>query len=250
MQNLAAYTLCLIIYLFAATAGAQGINQHHYSKLLVPKDTQIEIETDSIYIDTLIMEDESILRFETSSVLIIEHAFIGKECLWDGSGMGSMEAGEDGEPGRSISTVLVIESLGSLSVVTDGGRGGDGKNGTAGSSGMNGSDFADGGDGSNGLDGGNGGDAGDIKFHYSSQKFLPKFNEDGDHAIFFSNKGGERGNGGEGGRGGKPGQPVAERDNVKNRTITVGNAGKPGMNGLRGNPGTNGKPGEFILKRF
>lgn len=229
---------------------SQPLTQHHYTKVELMPDDVIAVQVDSVYIDTLIMHDNSKIIFEVSALLIIENALIGQNCLWDGRGSHAMAPGEDGAPGKSISSVAIFKELGSLIVITDGGHGANGKSGTSGTAGLNGSQFADGSNGDNGQSGGNGADAGDIRFYYSCVGFIPAFNEAREHAFSFSSKGGNRGAGGRGGRGGSGGMPTYERDNVKDKGVVVGNKGKAGQNGLAGAPGNNGKDGQFILKKF
>lgn len=245
--------ICLIFGFHILSSGlcfSQGLTKHHYTKVEVMTADVVSVQIDSIYIDTLIMHDNSKITFEVSALLIIENAFIGQNCLWNASGLNATAFGEDGAPGKSITSVAIFKELGSLNLVTDGGHGANGRPGSSGSAGLNGSQFADGSNGSNGLPGGNGGDAGDIKFYYSCVGFLPSFNESRDHAFIFSSKGGNRGNGGAGGRGGPGGMPTGERDNVLDRNVVVGNKGKAGQNGFTGSNGNKGKDGQFILKKF
>lgn len=247
------WPLCLILYILIAgpiVCFSQLINQHHYTKIEILQEHTMRVLVDSVYIDTLIMHDNSKIVFEVSALLIIENALIGQNCLWDGRGSHAMAPGEDGAPGKSISSVAIFKELGSLIVITDGGHGANGKSGTSGTAGLNGSQFADGSNGDNGQSGGNGADAGDIRFYYSCVGFIPAFNEAREHAFSFSSKGGNRGAGGRGGRGGSGGMPTYERDNVKDKGVVVGNKGKAGQNGLTGALGNNGKDGQFILKKF
>jgi hypothetical protein len=244
------HIILLFIEIMSANASAQFLDQNQYSKIIIPKNRAYTVLVDSIYIDTLVMEDYSKLAFNMSTVLIIENASIGDWCVWDASGENASGHGEDGLPGKSISTVMVIQSLGSLTINTQGGSGSHGATGRLGSGGAHGAQYADGGTGGNGGDGGNGGNAGDIKFHYSSRKVISAFGDQPDYTVILNNKGGNRGEGGSGGKGGAGGRPRGETDPQTGKTISVGNHGKPGLPGHKGNPGTNGTEGRLIFKRF
>lgn len=244
------YFSILFVCLMSSKVSAQILDQNQYSKIIIPKNEVYTVVVDSIYIDTLIMEDRSKLLFNLSSVLIIESASIGEGCIWDASGENASGYGEDGLPGKSISTVMFVVSLGDLTISTQGGSGSNGAVGRPGSRGEHGAQYADGGTGGNGGDGGNGGNAGDIKLHYSSKKVISNFGDQSDYTIILNNKGGNRGEGGAGGKGGAGGMPRGETDPQTGKTISVGNYGKPGRPGHKGNPGTNGVDGVIIFKRF
>lgn len=247
---------------------AQILDKSRYSKIIVPRNISYQIVVDSVYIDTLIMENDSKFVFSLPTILIIEAATIGERCVWDASGEDAIEAGNDGQSGKSISSVMFIRSLGSLTINTQGGRGANGAAGQPGSGGLSGAEHANGEDGGIGGDGGNSGNGGDIKFHYSGKfvSFLPSEGREKQlrgrrwhaaqsadqfgYTVIYNNKGGKRGEGGRGGRGGPAGMPKGEPDYQTGKIISVGNRGLPGRSGQSGNPGVNGVDGRLIFKRF
>lgn len=257
-------TILLIVILPNLNLIAQVLDQSHYSKVIVPRNMSYQVRVDSVYIDTLIMENDSKFEFSLPTILIIEAATIGERCVWDAAGKDAIGEGNHGQPGKNISSVIVIKSLGSLIITTQGGNGANGANGRPGSSGLNGTQYADGGDGGIGWDGGNSGNGGDIKFHYSSKKLVSATApgagrakrlrdhgyRQGGYTVIFNNKAGTRGEGGSGGRGGSAGNPKGEPDYQTGKLISVGNRGVPGRAGQNGNPGVQGVDGRLIFKRF
>jgi hypothetical protein len=228
-------------------------------KLIIPKNNTFQLHTDSIYLDTLILKDNSILRFTSSTLLIVENAFIGTNCQFDASGQAGLNGtspttgiasldGEAGTAGYDLNLIINFKSLGTLLITTEGGMGGNGASGKTGPSGLNGSmNEADGGRGENGGKGGNGGNGGNILLHYWSDNFLISFAtaKTNQHLIKFNYSGGRPGLGGDGGRGGRAGEPIISL----NSSIT-GVRGKEGLSGTKGNNGLPGLDGELFLKRL
>ena len=218
----------------------RAITQQHYSRLQIPtKETWLAM-VDSVYVDTLIMEDKSSIRFSKASVLIAEQAYIGEKCLLSSAGVDGRQLGESGEPGQNLSLVIVFKGLGSLVIDT---QGGDGKSGAKGSAGANGASYQE--RGKPGGDGGNGGNAGALRLFYAADGFQPLFNGEGKGSIQLRYAGGRSGAGGEGGSGGKPIVPSS-----RGGSGTVCGTCPAAPSGPRGNPGTPGLDGVLKLERI
>lgn len=245
------FKYCLISLHLAATRplAAQLLTRHHYAKVVVPKDQSFVVDTDSIYIDTLIQYDKSRLKFAMPHTkLAVENAFLGKNCVWDASGRKGVNGkvgrkiitsldinGGDGEDGKSIAAVGVFHELGSLAITTKGGDGGQGTNGGTDQSGtlVN----PTGGGLSGGL-GGNAGNGGDLTFYYLCVGFLPLFNEGREHVIFLDSRGGI---------GGRGGRWTRIRDS---RASKFGGTPPPIPVGPSGTPGASGKDGRLVFERL
>jgi hypothetical protein len=218
----------------------RAISQHHYSRIQIPsKETWLAM-VDSVYVDTLIMEDKSSIRFIKASVLIVEQAYIGEKCLLTSAGVDGKQLGESGEPGQSLSLVIVFKGLGSLVIDT---RGGDGKSGARGSAGANGASYQE--QGKPGGNGGNGGNAGNLRLFYAAERFQPLFNGEGKGSVQLLYNGGRSGAGGEGGPGGKPIVPSS-----RGGSGTVCGTCPAAPSGPRGNPGAPGLDGVLKLERI
>jgi len=218
----------------------RAISQHHYSRLQIPaKETWLAM-VDSVYVDTLIMEDKSSIRFSKASVLIVEQAYIGEKCLLTSAGVDGKQLGESGEPGQNLSLVIVFKGLGSLIIDT---QGGDGKSGAKGSAGANGASYQE--RGKPGGDGGGGGNGGSLRLFYAADGFQPLFNGEGKGSIQLLYSGGRSGAGGEGGPGGKPIVPSS-----RGGSGTVCGTCPAAPSGPRGNPGTAGLDGVLKLERI
>ncbi len=224
-----------------AQAPAPGgiLNKNHYSSIRVPKKEKWVAMVDSIYVDTLILEDKASITFPLHTLLMVENAFIGDQCRLSSAGADAVEEGVSGETGRNLYLILVIKELGSLVVDTHGGDGAMGSTGMVGASGVNIS-----GGGGPGGPGGNGGDGGALKLFYSCDGFLPVFNGTGTRSIQLIYHGGKAGVGGDGGKGGT--KLMAESSG---RTYAC-NTCTPAASGARGNTGTPGKDGELRLERI
>lgn len=239
----------------------------YYGKIEIGANETYLVTNDSIYIDTLILRDNSKLKFVQNSTLIVEKAYIGYNCEFDASGEHGTNGGishygqaafdgSDGNAGRDLKLVIVFYSIGSLTINTSGGNGGHGAKGRVGNNGQNGAIGGnDGGGGQNGGKGGNGGDGGNLQLHYYCEGFIPLFNGQPTHknVINLIYSGGQYGKGGKGGSGGYGGRPINLNENspTGNRVVSSqGVAGKKGNSGFSGSGGTVGKDGVLILKRI
>jgi hypothetical protein len=228
---------------------SQIISKHYYPKIVVPDGQEYLVQTDSLYLDTLILGDNSKLKFlYARTKMIVENAFAGDNCLWDAAGKngangtsGSLD-GEHGEDGKNLVLVIVFRELKHLLIRTDGGAGGNGFHASTGRS-MS----------VNGGNAGDGGDGGLLELHYSSVGFLPRFNEKSEHSISFCYTGGNAGHLGFGKKDVKRAQPAVEKEYYhspggKSVRAEISVASEPsGTNGHSGSPGSEG---QLILKRF
>lgn len=220
-------------------AADRAIEKHHYTLLRIPKrETWIAL-VDSVYADTLILEDKSTLRFSSASILIAEHAFVGEKCLITSAGADGRGPGGSGEAGQNLSLVIVFHEVGSLTIDT---RGGSGQKGSPGASGANGVSYQE--RGKPGSDGGHGGKGGSLRLFYSTVGFQPSFNGQGNGSISLLYTGGRSGVGGEGGVGGKP-----IKTDGTGRQLVCGTC-PAAPSGPRGNPGTPGQDGALTLERI
>lgn len=221
------------------TAVTGAIDKNHYSSIKVPRKEQWAVLTDSVYVDTLILEDKASLRFSRHSIFIVENAFIGDECQLSSSGADGKNAAASGADGYDLKLVVVFKALGSLVIDTHGGNGAKGQAGSVGASGVN----ISGGGGAGGP-GGDGGHGGALSLFYLCDGFLPVFNGTGSRSIQLVYHGGKAGVGGDGGKGG-----------VKMITDPTGRSYAcdtctPAASGPRGNAGIPGKDGELKLERI
>jgi len=260
--------LILFSVLMFAEVKGQVQPDNYKSKLIIKHDEVYKVNNDSIYMDTLIMLDNSIMKFGQSTKLIVEHAFIGVNCTFDASGANGVDGirslkgltnmdGENGQDGHALILIIGFSSLGNLYINTTGGLGGKGANGHNGGDYMqSGAIGNDGARGQNGGRGGKGGNGGDINLYYFCVGFIPSFignTKSQINAVNFNYAGGAGGVGGNGGAGGSGSSPMiipSADPNGLVATYTRGEEGKNGLPGLAGNSGVDGKPGELILKRI
>ncbi|MFC6998968.1 hypothetical protein [Rufibacter roseus] len=224
------------------------------SKTLVikKKDLFVVGPTNSLILDTLIMEDKSTLRFwpHGKGILIVKHAFIGKNCLISSKGSTRFH-GEDGGP---LSLTIEFKELESLTIDASGG---DGKNGTHGTNGSDGvpdreeryyviennvrvlkTRFIPGRpatSGTPGTMGGVGGSGGDVSLTYSTTDFIINFNNTkGNHVVVIKNSAGRLGVPGRNGTSGTAygrgmvdnigsGNPNAKAGKITDGKITLNN---------------------------
>ena len=241
-------TIFLISISFV-TCSAQVIEEKGYSKLVIPRNQVYLVTVDTLEVDTLLMQDNSTLKFTQDIVITIHNAFIGSKCEFNSSGSkGESKRGGDGISGKHLTIQILFKKLNSLRINTSGGDGGQG---SAGRPGIDGSAGTDGTDGQNGGNGGNGGDAGDIRLYYIAEGFIPQFNgaKNRINTINFIYTGGKPGKGGSGGSGGSRGEPITRTD-VNSKKTSVGNVGRNGFNGRDGAYGHAGKNGELIFRRI
>lgn len=188
-----------------------GNAQEVISKLVIESNEVYTVGPDNrLLVDTLIMHDKAVIKFTNNlpGLLGVNTAFIGNKCTIESRGRhGSARRvnGVSGEHGGALIIDLHFASLGDLTIDTKGGNGEKGKDGrysnrperttiTTVSEGTytryHTTSVA-------GGAGGNGGRGGDIKLTYSTDGFVPNFNQErGSNAIILIS---------EGGKGGKPG---------------------------------------------
>lgn len=203
------------------------LDKNYYQKLVVKAGEVVVASVDSIHIDTLVLGDESTLRFQVSAMLIVNSAFIGKQCRLTSSGSDGDGSGQNGEDGKNLKCMIVFRKLENL--ILDA-RGGNGKKGSRGMDGRYGT-YSD--PGGPGKPGGNGGNGGNIKLVYFCDGFNATFNSDLPQSIRIMVDGGK---GGEGGQGGAKAKPVG-----------YPGIGKAGLNGKPGNPGLDGN---FLIEQI
>lgn len=242
--------------------------QSRASKLTVHMGEVLEIDSDSLHIDTLIMQDNSRIVFlAPATKLVIENAFIGKKCTWDASGnsvkkkirpgshftnASTLRAaplypdgsqgdngshGADGVPGRDLYATVLFRFLGELTIDTRGGSGRMGGAGSLGVGGLSESNLPTGGKGGDGGMGGDGGDGGTISLSYASTGFTPIFNEGGFRSIYFEYRGGKGGTGGAPGSGGPGGMPTWRYDYSNSAGVAVVGGRAPDGGGVPGKDG-------------
>lgn len=241
--------LVLLGFLLSLKSNSQILADNYYSIVVVEQGVQGIIAIDSVHIDTLILNNDSSLKFYQNTKLVVENAFIGNRCEINSAGSHGQNGkhpnqlnGENGKDGNNLILIVNFKELGSLVINTSGGNGGSAANGRSG------------GDNQNGGDGGNGGTAGNLTLIYSHEGFVPIFNSGGhNHNIELRYFGGEPGNGGLGGRGGSGIKAPTRTEFVpgtgQKKVIVEGPPIKGGSNGLPGSHGKDGEDGELILRR-
>lgn len=265
-------SITLIMTLFIAlNLKGQVLDKSYYSELKVPDKATYLVDTDSLYIETLILGDKSTLKFKQDAQLIVERAFIGEYCMLDASGtpgehgnVGKIDPtraqmldaqGQDGQDGVNLRLVMVFETLGSLTINTSGGEGGNGGEGEYGGSGQTyiyKASVARGTaiyrKGGNGGNGGNGGHGGNISLMYTCKGFVPRISHASKkikqkHAINLNYFGEKGGTGGQGGKGWS--QSGFTQQRLGETKVT-----QASLNGTRGKGGKDGKDGEVLIKRM
>lgn len=201
-------------------------------KLEISKgDTYVVGQDNTLRVDTLIMQDKAIIKFnpDQHGVLEAKVAIIGNKCVISSKGSEGRDgidliSGENGGNGGDLSLVMHILSLGKLTIDTRGGSGGAGVNGKNGHKGTlertETKTYTDvsgkqqtvtvvipGEAGTNGTDathGGNSGNGGNVSLTYSTNGFIPVFNNPkwDKNSIVILHTAGSRGRTGEPGKGG------------------------------------------------
>lgn len=181
--------LIALLILFAHCSLAQlKLEQEHYTKLVVPEGIYAEVWLMSLKADTLIMEDNSSLRFVAHRhALMVNRAIIRGAVKWEGVGKAGDDEGDRGEDGVDLILQMTISELDRLLIDTRGGAGAKGRSPTARQGYIN---------MANPGKGGNGGDGGDVQLSYRCIGFTPQFNKGKRNAIHFKTKGGAGGAGG------------------------------------------------------
>lgn len=242
--------LAFNLVLFVASLGlGQIVSGHYHPKIVVPDDQEFFVQTDSLYLDTLILGNNSKLTFQfMRTKMIVENAFAGDNCLWDAMGKAGAHGtsgspdGADGEDGKNLVLVIVFRELKHLLIRTDGGAGGNGIHASTGRT-----------IGINGGNAGDGGDGGFLELHYSTVGFLPRFNEESEHSISFCYTGGNAGHFGFGNKDVKRARPPIEKEyyhNAGGTTVRSEVSVAPTPSGSNGHTGNQGNDGQLILKRF
>ena len=201
---------CLSFLCLITTCKIQA--QEVISKLEIKVKEVYLVKPDNILlVDTLIMHDKAVIQFNQGSPAFmgVNTAFIGKDCKLitkgtDGSLSENNTESLNGNDGSSLEMDIHFETLGSLTIDARGGSGGKGRDGNVEVPSTSKSD----GDGTfksiapvkasvSGGAGGNGGDGGNVSFTYSTNRFIPRFNQYRKHnSIIILTQGG---------KGGKPG---------------------------------------------
>ncbi len=238
----------------------------------------LEVFSDSLHIDTLIMQDDSRIVFlAPETKLVIENAFVGKNCKWDASGASAINKPKfnalsvfaDGSTatyipktqrvqmvnasnnGRNIYASVIFRFLYGLTIDTSGEYGHVGRTGMTGAKGLDGSNAAPNGQpGGDGGPGGSGGDGGTLSLLYACDGFSPVFLKEGFRSINLLYRGGLGGSGGPPGRGGNGGVARRYIDNGNNTVEWDGRKGSTGPYGRFGPSGDNGMDGALILKKL
>ena len=218
---------------------SRTLSSNHYSSLRLARKEVVSVGVDTLYIDTLVMDDKSMLFFLEDTRMRIGHAVIGSQCTFLAAGQSGRQPGSSGEDGRNLEVHMILYALGDLVIDTRGGHGATGLTGTAGEStlgyqGMGGA----------GGPGGNGGLGGALRLFYRGEGFLPVFNGEGRHIITLHYQGGKAGSGGPGGKGGRK---LVTDGNGK---TTICGSCPPGPSGPSGPGGVPGADGELRLERI
>jgi hypothetical protein len=238
----------MLSLLASLSSTGQIVSEHYYAKISVPDNQEYLIQTDSVYLDTLILGNNSKLKFLFSRTkMIVENALIGNYCIWDATGTSgengtsNLPNGIDGGNGKDLVLIIVFRELKSLSIKTDGGKGGNGLTPNQRSSLLKGGNAGEGGDG------------GRLELHYSATGFLPRFNEKSEHSIFLSYKGGNAGLMGIGKKNSLQRQQVITKDysaSPEGRVVRHETPVSSESSGTDGHTGSSGLDGHLILKRF
>jgi hypothetical protein len=216
---------CVVTLAVSSQESHRGLSSQHYEKIVVETGNVTIIQTDSVNIDTLILNDEAGLSFPQNTIVVVNNAFIGKACRI------TCRSGRDG---HALALLIHFRVLGSLVINTSGINGYSGRDGANGRNGQQGQNGEDGQNGHPGTDGGNGGD---ITFLYIADDVIPVLKGTGDRSIQFEHAGGIGGVGGAGGQGGRGGAPIPPEKF------------RDGWHGRRGASGKNGKDGELFIQR-
>lgn len=181
--HLAFFTFCFTRVCF----GQLTLDKSYYPRVIVPEDIFATVTVNEVTIDTLIMHDNSSLRFTRGwTTMKVKDAHIDGKVNWDGRGKSGEGRGDHGTNGVNMNLTVFFRSLGQLTIDTRGGAGSAGENGRA--------EFNS---NWNGRDGGNGGNGGNIQLRYKCTP-SPTFDRGKRNAIHFKAKGGAGGTGGMG----------------------------------------------------
>ncbi|NEM98116.1 hypothetical protein [Pontibacter burrus] len=218
----------IILLFLSLQAGAQTTKLTRLE--IKEKEVYIVGPENSLIVDTLIMQDKATIRFspEKAGILNADMAIIGENCTISSKGADGLDANEKisgsaGQNGGDLKITIHFDKVGSLTIDTRGGQGGNGLQGKNGAKGIKeyskvsfikepdgktirvveNSPEQLGTDGTNATTGFNGGNGGDIELEYSTNNFIPIFNNSkGKNNIFIVTKGGIYGRDGKPGKGG------------------------------------------------
>jgi hypothetical protein len=205
-------TLLLLTFVLGAAPALLAQN-NVISKLEIKgKEVYVVSVRNVLLVDTLIMHDKAKIKFESLSDTIymgVNTAFIGKDCKFLANGQRGTNAksGVKSAPGQHGANLVIdmhIVQLGNLTIDTRGGTGDKGDEGRGEVQSLKQSD----GDGSYksirpqvvaeaGSPGGDGGNGGSIFLTYSTDGFIPQFNQgrgpNSINLIFHGGKAGKSG---------------------------------------------------------
>ncbi|RAU81618.1 hypothetical protein [Pontibacter arcticus] len=219
LKNYVSIFLLLLCVGFVSNSQAQQV----LSKLEIKAKEVYTVNPDNILlVDTLIMHDKAVIQFNagTPAFVGVNTAFVSRDCKFMLKGKNGLLKENDpesleGKDGSSIEIDIHFEKLGSLFVDT---RGGNGAKGVDGNYEVQSTKKTDA-DGSfkslapakaavAGGKGGKGGQGGNVSFAYSSNGFIPRFNQyRKQHAIIIVTQGGKGGKPGNMGKFEGPGGP-------------------------------------------
>ncbi|PVY43101.1 hypothetical protein [Pontibacter virosus] len=230
LKTLLLLIACSLLAISSPIAQAQ---QSHLSKLVIAKGKTYTVSPgNTLLVDTLIMQDKATMKFDPSlyGVLEAKIAYIGQKCVItskgsDGKKGNREQAGSSGENGGDLTVSIHFAQLGNLIIDTsggDGGKGADGKHGAAGIQDRYETRTATdpvtkktttttvlvpgraGTAGSDATMGGSGGHGGNITLQYSTEGFIPIFNNEAvkKNGIRILTTGGRQGQSGQPGKGG------------------------------------------------
>ncbi|WP_460892208.1 hypothetical protein [Rufibacter soli] len=244
-KRILGFGLCLVAWLWTTP----GLSQQVAKTLVLQKNQIYEVgPTNALLLDTLIMADNSSLRFlpEAQGILVVKTVIIGKNCLINAAGKSgahgrtSGSTSFDGQNGGSLAITMHFSALANLTIDTRGGNGTYGKDGRNGKDGIpervtrNVSTNAQGKPivtlsvepgvpaipATAGTAGGKAGKGGDIALTYGSSDFIINFNHTkANHHILLLNGGGRPGKPGKPGRQGRSYDKM-DVENAKNNHAT------------------------------
>ena len=223
-----------------------------HSRLIIPERMEFIVDSPTLEVDTLIMDDHSSLRFTyPDNQIVVHHARIGKDCKWMGNGPlpGISSSVNYSTNGASMDVEIYFSTLGRLTIDLRGAMGLRGSPGVPGARGVDGSmGQADGGNGGEGGPGGPGGNGGDITFRYKSFDGPIEFGNAKKNAVVIKVDGGSGGAGGAGGPGGEGGMMTRKILQSPTPVVEVdGRRGSPGRPGIPGPSGSDGEKGRMKL---
>lgn len=252
--------LLLLISLASSSAAQITINSDKtFSYLKVKSNSWLLLTSDTILVDTLIMQKNSTIEIHDSVFMVVKNAFIDQGKI-TGAGKNGEQGkngklgdvngrnGENGGEGATLQLAINFIELTMLNIDLSGGNGGNGGQGYSPRS--NATEGTNGLDGGNGGSGGNGGNGGNLILIYKSPNFIPVINKKSLHSIFVQYHGGDPGQSGVPGKGGAGGYPTRLYNSSTKKMEAVTAGGKRGNDGISQSNHSEGKDGKIILKRI